>query len=148
MKKVLSRLPLGFVAGIAIGHVITVLISLIKNDGAFYPCVPEFISMIGSEANAAALQTLLCGIMGIGFSAGSYIWELENRSIAWQTGIAFLIYALSMLPIAYFANWMEHSLIGILSYCGIFVICFVVVWLIQFAVWRKKISSINSQLRK
>lgn len=146
-KKVISRAVLGFVIGIAIGHVITVIISLMSGNGEFIPCVPEFISAVGNEAAAVALQTLLCGIMGTGFAAASVIWEMDNISIAAQTGICLAIYAVFLLPIAYFSYWMEHSPAGILSYIGIFAAVFAGVWLTQYAVWKKRIKLINEKLK-
>ncbi len=132
--------------GIAIGQIINVLISLIEGNGDFIICAPEFIEQIGNEALAGAVQTLLCGIMGSGFAATSVIWEIENINIAAQTGICFGIYAVIMLPIAYFTGWMEHSMGGIISYILLFVGIFVSVWIIQYFTWKNKIKAINSKL--
>ena len=93
-KKVIERAVPGFFIGIAIGQIISVLISLMSGNGEFIICVDEFVAQIGNEALAAAVQTLLCGIMGSGFAAASVIWELENISIAAQSGICFGIYAI------------------------------------------------------
>lgn len=51
-----------------------------------------------------------------------------------------------MLPIAYVTNWMEHTMIGILSYVGIFVAIFISVWLIQYFVWKMKIKRMNERV--
>lgn len=146
-KKLIGRMFLGLPIGIAIGHVITVIISLINGSGEFYACVPEFTVEIGNEAYAVALQTLLCGVMGMGFAAASVIWEWERLSIVAQTGLCFGIYALCLLPTAYFAKWMEHTITGILSYCGIFAASFVFVWLVQFVIWRVRLNKINQKLK-
>jgi hypothetical protein len=53
-----------------------------------------------------------------------------------------------MLPIAYFAQWMEHSLAGFLLYFGIFVVIFVVMWLIQYLVWNNKIQRMNASIKE
>ena len=84
--------------------------------------------------------------MGSGFAAASVIWELENISIAAQSGICFGIYAVIMLPIAYFTSWMEHLAAGIISYILIFAASFVFVWIIQYLAWKNKIKAINSKL--
>ena len=146
-KKLIERTIAGLPIGIAIGQIITVIISLIKGDGEFYACVPGFTAEIGNEAYAVALQTLLCGVMGMVFAAASVIWEWERLSIAAQTGLCFGIYALCMLPTAYFAKWMEHSVTGILGYCGIFAASFVFVWLVQFVIWRIRLNKINEKLK-
>ncbi len=147
MKKVILRTVYGLPVGVAIGHVITVLISL-ANGGDYYACASTFVELIGNEAAAVAVQTLLCGIMGMAFAGASIIWESEKLSIVAQTGICFGIYAAVLLPIAYFANWMEHSLAGVLSYIAIFVGVFVITWISQYLAWRGRIKAINANLNK
>ena len=87
---------------------------------------------MGNELNAVILQTVLCGIMGSGFAMASVIWELDSWSLAKQSGIYFLIACIIMLPIAYIANWMKHSIAGVLSYVCIFIVIFVVVSFLLF----------------
>ncbi len=148
MKKTILRAVLGLPVGIAIGHVITVLISLMNGEGSYFACAPQFVELIGNEAIAVAVQTLLCGIMGMVFAGASIVWESEKLSIVAQTGICFGIYAAVMLPIAYFANWMEHSVAGVLSYIAIFVGVFVITWITQYFAWKRKIKQINASLNK
>lgn len=78
----------------------------------------------------------------------SIIWELDSWSLAKQSGIYFLIASIIMLPIAYVANWMEHSIGGFLSYAGIFVAIFVMVWWIQYLSWKQRIKKINDSLHR
>ena len=114
-KKLIGRGVIGFPVGIAIGYVITVIISICIGDGFFYPVTPELVNKIGSELNAVLLQTGLSGIMGTGFAMASVIWEIDSWSLAKQSGIYFAIACVIMFPISYFANWMPHSTAGILS---------------------------------
>ena len=58
-KKLFQQGLLGFPLGIAIGFVITILISLFAGDGAYYPVTPELMDAMGSELNAVMLQTAL-----------------------------------------------------------------------------------------
>lgn len=118
--KAFKRGVLGFPLGIAMGYVITIAISFVLGKGEFFPCVPSLAETMGGELNAVVLQTVLCGLLGAGFGASSVIWEMENWSIAKQSGLYFFITASFMLPIAYFSNWMEHSFLGFLYYFGIY----------------------------
>ena len=147
-KQIIKRGVFGFPVGIAIGYVITVIVSAFVGDGNCYPVTPELVSAMGSELNAVILQTVLCGVMGAGFAAASVIWELDSWSLAKQSGIYFLIACILMLPIAYAANWMEHSVGGILSYIGIFIAIFISVWLAQYLSWKRKIKKMNAFVRK
>ena len=76
-KKLIGRGLIGFPVGIAIGYVITVIISICIGDGFFYPVTPELVNKMGSELNAVLIQTGLSGIMGTGLQ-----WlRLFGRSI-------------------------------------------------------------------
>lgn len=147
-KKILKRSISGFSLGISIGYLITIIISLIWADGYYSPCVPELTLMVGSEINAVLLQALLCGILGMGFSLASLIWEIESWGIVKQTGIYFLIVSVIMMPIAYITYWMEHSFAGIISYFGVFVLIFAVIWIIQYCRAKHNVKKLNMVLVK
>jgi membrane protein YdbS with pleckstrin-like domain len=80
--------------------------------------------------------------------SASVIWEKDDWSIAKQTGIYFLISAIAMLPIAYFAHWMPRSLAGFLSYFTTFIVIFIVIWVIQYCIWKNKIQRINKGINE
>lgn len=143
-KKMILRGLFGLPVGIAIGFVITLIISACIGNGAFYPVTPELIDTVGNELNAVVLQTVLCAVMGAGFAAASVIWELDAWSLAKQSGVYFLVISVIMLPIAYVMNWMKHTVFGVLSYVGIFAAIFVVVWLSQYLLWKRKIRKMNA----
>ncbi len=137
----------GLPAGIAFGFIITIIISACIGKGIYYPVKPSLIEVAGSELNAVILQTVLCGIMGAGFAMASVIWKLDSWSLAKQSGIYFLIVCVITLPVAYIANWMEHSVVGFLSYAGIFTAIFIAVWFIQYLAWKQKIKKINARVK-
>ena len=145
-KQILLRGMLGFPLGLAMGYLITIFISLTVSDGRYYPCVPELAAVMGNEINAVLLQAVLCGILGAGFGACSVIWQIESWGILKQTGIYFSIISVTMLPTAYVSYWMEHSLKGILSYFGIFVLIFATVWIVQYAAARHNVRKMNETL--
>ena len=95
-NQIIKRGLVGFPVGIAIGFVITLIISACVGDGSYYPVTPELIGSTGNELNAVILQTVLCGIMGSGFAMASVIWELDSWSLAKQSGIYFLIACIIM----------------------------------------------------
>ena len=146
-KKLVMRGLFGAPVGIAIGFVITLIISVCYGDGSFYPVTPELIDAMGNELNAVILQTVLCATMGAGFGAASVIWEMDSWSLARQTGIYFAIACALMFPIAYFAGWMPHSVGGILSYVGIFAAIFVLTWLVQYFMWKRNVRKMNDGIK-
>lgn len=145
-KKIVLRSISGVPLGLAIGYLITIMISLIWADGCYAPCVPELAAIMGSEINAVLLQAFLCSVLGMGFGGCSVIWEIEDWGIVKQTGIYFLIISVIMMPVAYVTYWMEHSLSGILSYFGIFVLIFAVVWVIQYGRAKHNVKKMNEKM--
>lgn len=146
-KKIMKRIWIGLPVGIAMGHIITLIISACIADGTFYSVTPELAERMGNELNAVILQTVLCGVLGAGFAAASVIWELDSWSLAKQSGMYFLVIGVILLPIAYVTNWMQHTVAGFLSYIGIFVGIFVAVWLSQYLCWKQRIKKINDRVR-
>ena len=144
-KKAFLRGLFGFPLGIAVGYLVTIFISLSLGQGDYSPCVPAVLHTMGSEINAVILQTVLCGLLGSSFAACSLIWEIDHWSIAKQTCIYFLITSLVMMPIAYFTNWMQHTIVGFLIYFGIFVFIFIAVWFSQYIIWKSKVRKINTK---
>ena len=138
----------GFPIGITIGYIITILVSVHIGDGLFHPINIELIKMMGNELNAVILQTFLCGIMGTGFAMASVIWEIDSWNIVKQSATYFAIACIIMFPISYIANWMDHSVTGILSYAGIFTAIFVFTWLIQYCLWKNKVKKINEVIKQ
>ena len=147
-KNIILRGLLGFPIGISIGYVITICTSLIWGGGYYSPCVPELISMAGSEIYAVLLQALLCGLIGTCCAASSVIWEIEHWSIVMQTGLYFLIISVVIMPISYLLYWMEHSVAGFLQYFGIFAAIFAGIWITEFIIGKHNVDKMNQKLHK
>ena len=145
-KKIFLRSRLGFPLGLAIGYLITIIISVIWAEGYYSPCMPELIDIMGNEIRAVLLQSFLYGVLGAVFAGCSVIWELECWGIVKQTGIYFLIVSVVMMPIAYISYWMEHSVKGILSYFGVFVFIFAVIWAVEYAIAKHNVKKMNETL--
>jgi hypothetical protein len=147
LKKTVLRGLLGIPLGICLAYLITIGISLVAANGWYSPCPPALIEQFGSEIMAVVFQALLAGLMGAVFAGASTIWEMENWSIAKQTGIYFLVGAVAMFPIAYLNHWMEHSIGGFISYFIIFVVVFVVMWVVMRFAFRSQIKQVNEKLK-
>ncbi len=148
LKKVLLRCLFGAPIGLAIGTVITIIISLTVGDGTYYAVVPELIADCGSEINAVVFQSVLSLIYGAAWAGASVIWENERWSILKQTVIHLIICSAATFPIAYFARWMPHNANGVLLYFGIFVVIYIVIWFSQYSSMKKKVQQINERLNK
>lgn len=145
-KAIISRALMGFPAGIAIGQCISLLVSAFLGKGTFQSCVPSFVAAMGSELGAVALQTLLCGILGAASAASSVVWATD-WSLVKRTVVSFLVLTLSMLPIAYITEWMEHSVKGFLLYFAVFTLIFALIWLVQYLALKHKIKKLNQKMQ-
>lgn len=146
-KKIILRALLGFPLGIAIGHCMSLLASVILGRGTFEVCMPAFIEAVGTELGAVALQTLLCGILGAASAASSVVWETD-WGIVRQTAVYFLILGAAMMPVAYITGWMEHSAKGFFLYFGVFVLIFAIMWVIQYLAWKGKLKRLNERMKE
>ncbi len=149
LKKALLRGLIGAPLGVFISYTITIIISLCNwRSGILDPVVPVLTQVMGNELKAVVFQYILCAILGFAFAIGSAVFEVEEWSITKQTILHFIISTTAMFPIAYFCYWMEHTLIGILTYIMIFVVMYVIIWVIQISIWRKRINAINKSIQR
>ncbi|MCQ5137591.1 DUF3021 domain-containing protein, partial [Coprococcus eutactus] len=65
-----------------------------------------------------------------------------------QTSIYFGIVSVLMMTVANICEWMEHSVKGVLSYFANFVAIFVVVWIVQYMIWKIRIYKIKERIQK
>lgn len=147
-RKALLRCLFGAPLGLAISVTITIIISLVVNDGAYHAVVPELIEDCGSEINAVVLQAVLSLLYGAAWAGASLVWEKENWSILRQTLTHLVICSLATFPVAYFARWMPHSAKGALLYFAIFFTIYLVIWLSQYSSLKKRVKQINERIDK
>ncbi len=141
-----GRIFLGALMGIGICTLIAIFISIGKGDGYFHPTPPSLVDKMGNQLNATMLEMALSAVLGAAFAGTSIVWELEDWSLARQTGTYFGVTAPVMLVVAYFNDWMGHSLSGLLSFFVIYMIIFVMMWLITYLVTKRRIESINREI--
>jgi len=147
LRKALCRALIGFPLGVFLGNAITVMISLIQNDGKYYAVVPSLVDQMGSELNAVVLQFILSGILGAGFAGFSVVWENDEWSILKRTLVHLLGTSLTFLPVAYVNHWMEPTPGGVLAYMAIWFGIYLVIWLAQYLFWKNKVQQINQRLQ-
>jgi hypothetical protein len=147
-KKILLRMLFGAPIGLASSTIITIIISLILGDGTYYAVVPSLVRDMGSEINAVILQAVLSMLYGAAWAGASVIWDMEKWSILKMTLVHLAVTSLATLPVAYFAQWMPHSISGVLIYFGIFFAIYLCVWLSQYAVMKKRVAELNRKIQQ
>lgn len=134
--------------GLALSTLITIGISLCAGNGNYYAVTPELIADCGTESNAVALQALCSMLYGAAWAGASLIWQQERWSMLRQTVTHLTVCSVMTLPIAYLMRWMEHSAAGILTYFGIFIAIYAVIWLNMYLHIRRRVRQINARLER
>lgn len=147
-KEILKRCLFGAPIGLAIGTIITIIISLTVGDGKFYAVVPSLITDMGSEINAVIFQTVLSMLYGAAWAGASVVWDAEGWSLLKMTLVHLGVTSVATFPVAYFARWMPNTLAGILIYIGIFLFIYTGIWLSQYSAMKKRVQEMNAKLQK
>jgi hypothetical protein len=147
-KKLLTHALIGMPIGLAISTLVTIFISLIIGDGVYHPVVPQLITDTGSEMNAVLLQALCSLLYGAAWGGASVIWEMESWSVLRQTVTHLIVVSVATFPIAFFMYWMDHTLMGILLYFGIFFAIYVIIWLSQYSALKKRVKQMNEKVKE
>jgi hypothetical protein len=127
------------------GQITMIIISLSMGGGRLYPAPPQLVALCKSEIAAVILQTILTGLIGVVFAAGSVVFEIEKWSIIKQCLVHFAITTSFWLPISYYF-WTSHTTISVISCCASFLGTYIIIWLIQYFVWRNNVKKINEKL--
>ena len=145
-KKIILRSLIGAPIGLAISTIIAIIISLIINDGNFYPVVSTLIDDFGSQINAVLVQSLCSLLYGASWGGASIIWKLDSWSLLRQTATHLIICSSATFPIAYFMHWMPKNLLGIVTYFGIFLAIYFGIWISQYFSIKAKLNELNNSI--
>lgn len=146
LKKIIKRFALGFIFEVFVTYVISLLISINIGDGNYYNISPNLLTLCKTELGAASLQFILAGLLGAMFGITTLYWEIERWSLAKQTVMHFITITASMLIVAYICNWMEHSIKGFAIWIGMFIVIYVIIWIICYTSFKRKINAVNKKL--
>lgn len=91
-------------------------------------------------------QFILCTIIGFYTSAISVVFEIEQWSLMRQT-ITHAVLILPYFPVAFYANWLPPSAIGIILYIIGYIVAYIMIWFSFRAYWKKKANEMNQELQ-
>lgn len=146
-KQIIIRALAAAPVGLMISISISIGISIAIGDGVFYPIVPALATQFGSELNAVIVQFIVTLLYGAMFGASSVLWEVESWGLLRQTITHLGVVSICTLPVAYFLQWMERSVVGLMKYFGIFFAIYAIIWLSVMISIRIKLMRINRKLQ-
>lgn len=147
-KKIFVRCLMGAPIGLTICTVVSILFSLLYGNGEYFAVSQELIAECGSEIKAVILQTIFGMIYGAIWGGASVIWENEKWSLLKMTFTHLVICSIASFPIAYFMQWMPHSILGAFCFFGMFFAIYAMVWFSQYCAIKKQVEQINSKLQE
>lgn len=144
-KKILFRSFFGLLAGIALGQIIIIVISIIKGNGDIV-VVPELVRDWGNELYATIFQTSSMGMLGATLGAISIIWDIEKWNLLTQTVLHFILFAIPFHVVALSLHWIPQTIKGIAVSIAVFVVIYILLWSFNYFQLKLKISKINKKL--
>lgn len=148
MKKILKKAAEGFLPGIGIGYIITIIVSYILGTGSYEPVVPSFEIWAGSPVAAVAIQGFFCGILGSVFAGAGEIWEYEKWSLFKRTLVFYITTIIAMIGISLLLHWIVITPSQIISFILLFTLIFFIIWIGIYLKIRKEVEAINQKLKK
>ncbi|MBR4767400.1 MAG: DUF3021 domain-containing protein [Lachnospiraceae bacterium] len=141
MKKVLKYAGFGFVLGVAVSSVITIL------TGDPFPASSAFIERVGNPKGALLTQALLSGLYGALCMGTVPVYDNERLPLSLSSLIHCLCCILPFIPLSLFLGW-SASVAEVLIMAGFQLAAYFVIWLILYVRYKKQAKELNEIQRQ
>lgn len=148
MKKTIKSSIYGMQTGIVLGLFISLVFNYLYGSSHYYPSSPQFSEHFTNPLNAVLVSIILWAIIGLLFSLGAIIFEVENWSLLKRTIINFFIYYLGFIPLAILAGWFPLNIYYLISFTITFILIYIIMWLVNVAISRHQINEINKRIKE
>lgn len=146
LKKILIRSAVSAPLSIMANQIITIIISIAKGDGRYFPVTAEFAALFQDELTPVIVQLLLIGLIGAVFAGSSVIFEIDKWSFLKQGAIHLLITLLVFIPV-YLLCWRPVNLAGALGMAASLLLVYGCTWLSKYLTWRHSIKTLNARIQ-
>ena len=148
LKEIIKRALMGFMIGVFVGETILIFESLIGGNGSFYPVSAYLSANTRTEIGAVIFQYIITGILGLTFSTGSIIFELDSWSLLKQTVVHFVESSVIMYLAGLFCGWFPHNAMSTIIWFVMFIVIYIIFWVSFYSYFKKKTREINESLKK
>lgn len=142
LKKIAQRAVTGFAATALIQMIIMFFVA----QSGRSPVTPTFSARFANETAATLAQTALGGLIGVVFSCGSLLFEIEKWSYLLQGAVHFALTAAVWMPIAYLCWRPDSPKTAVFAGLG-WLLTYAINWFIQYLIYRRSISKLNQSIR-
>ena len=127
--KFIIRALLGFSLGVIIGAIMFVLYA---SDTA--PLNKSYL----------LLQLFGSGFLGVVANGGAIVYEVEDWALGSATFTHYIITFITMFAVSEMLGWFPHKILLIVIIA--FSVVYLIIWLIEYAVWKNEVRRINRDL--
>ena len=147
LAKTLKHAGIGFLIGIVIGNLIAVLTGNSDTDGVTFASQKLLDMSGGNGAVAMLLQSAFSGLYGAVCFAGMSFYEAERLPLAAATALHCALIIFTFIPISLLLGWTS-GIAGIIIIASIQLVCFFIIWLILYLVYKKQVRELNELQEK
>lgn len=148
IKNIIKRSFIGSSVLLIVTNIISIIISLFINDGAFYPISLGFLSLCDTELNAFILEFVTIIIFGGVIGSLSLIFTCENMSLLKRTIIHFSILTPLYIIVALIAGWIQRDVKSIFLWIFIFIAIYTSIWLAFYIKAKEEVKEMNNMLHQ
>lgn len=128
-NKFIIRALLGFSLGVIFGAIMFVLYA---SDTE--PLNKSFLLM----------QLFGSGFLGVVANGGAIVYEFEDWGLGRATFTHYIVTFITMFAVSEILGWFSHSMLLIVII--VFSVIYLIIWLVEYALWKKEIRHINRDL--
>ena len=147
LRRTLKQAAIGFLIGIVIGNLIAVLTGRADTEGVTFASKKLLDMSGGNGVFAMLLQSVFSGLYGAICFAGMSLYDIERLPLAVATALHCALIILSFVPISLLLGWM-NNIIEILIMASVQLVCFFIIWLILYSVYKKQVRELNELQEK
>lgn len=143
-KTALARGAMSFCICVAVNNVVALVLGL---TGHTMSVTPDFAARIGNPLTATFLQSLLIGLIGFAFGAGSTLFLIERWSFLKQGATHLALTMAVWIPVELFC-FTPITPPAVITFAASAAASYAITWGIQYAVWKKRIRALNIRIRQ
>ena len=144
-KALVKKLIIGFVIGAIVGNSVAMISSLFY--GHFAIIADSLKNSLGL-AGGILIQSFFSGLIGLAGIGGMLFYDVEKWSLVSATIAHFASIIISFTIAFFLLGWGDRSLVVYVIIVASEVISFIIIWLIMFNHWKKRIKELNENLAK
>ncbi len=146
-KHIVARFCLGFAVANLIGSVLDIFFSYVFGDGEYMAVMPQLARFFDNEINAAAVQFLIIGFIGVLFAESALIFNIEKWSFLKKCIIHLTVTACFYFPFILLCYLPYNTVSAVIMICNV-IFTYMLTWVIQYSLNRRDVAKINERIRE